>query len=73
MDFDYKINRTGLTSKLFMHGPIPNNNIIYKTTQEEKIYNLGDPKLAVMPKIIKKEYIYIGIASVILIIIFSNK
>ena len=73
MDFDYKINRTGLTSKLFMHGPITNNNIIYKTTQEEKIYNLGDPKLAVMPKIIKKEYIYIATAAIILIIIVNNK
>ena len=71
MDFDYKINKTGLTSKLFM--PITNNNIIYKATQEEKIYNLGDPKLAVMPKIIKKEYIYIGIAAIILIIIVNNK
>ena len=73
MDFDYKINKTGLTSKLFMHAPITNNNIVYKTTQDEKIFNLGEVKPTVMPNKIKPQYIYIGIASVILIIIFNNK
>ena len=72
MDFDYKINKTGLSSKLFMHGPITNNNIIYKTTQEEKIYNLGEVKPAVI-KTYDKTYMFIGIASIILIIILNNK
>ena len=70
MDFDYKINKTGLSSKLFMQ--IPNNNIIYKTTQEEKIYNLGEVKPAVI-KTYDKTYMFIGIASIILIIILNNK
>ena len=49
-----------------------NSNIV-RMTQEDKIYNLGDPKLTVMSNKIKPQYIYIGIASVILIIILNNK
>ena len=51
-------------------------NQIYFTTEHKnnliKIYN-NDVVPAVMPQKIKKEYIYIGVAAIILIIIVNNK
>ena len=46
-----------------------NSNLVHMTmTQDNKIIETS----TVMPKI-KKEYIYIGIASIIIIIILNNK
>ena len=67
MNLDYNSSSL-IRSKSF--GPI-NNNII-RTTKEDKIFDLNEFKPAVMPQI-KKEYIYIGVAAIIIIIIFNNK
>ena len=69
MNLDYNSSSL-IRSKSF--GPI-NNNII-RTTKEDKMFNINEFKPTVMPSNkIKKEYIYIGVASVIIIILINNK
>ena len=68
MNLDYNSSSLIRSKSL---GPIFNNNVI-RTTKEDKIFNIDEFKPTVMPQI-KKEYIYIGVAAIIIIIIFNNK
>ena len=68
MNLDYNSSSLIRSKSL---GPIFNNNVI-RTTKEDKIFNIDEFKPTVMPQI-KPQYIYIGIASIIIIILINNK